>query len=907
MDMEKQMARTTAASKAQARWQRILWLVIPAVVGLILSGFAQSGSCPLGLAAVSAASGAGNALAVTIGVFLGSLRQGGVLPILTVCIFLVRAALTLWLTEEQWRTPASHSQTPHQTPSATTHEGNATDSLVGSLSGSKPGSKPGFMRGSKSGFTLGFMPGRLRHSRTKGWIRTDAHTNANTTPNASIGEAQPGVQQLRHATTHAAIDSVSAFCTFADQRLFQEQPSLRMALSALAAFLAGAVGLYAGHFQPSRPISLWEMLFSALLTPVCTYLLYAAHDRHMRTSSFHDPGILFTLALLCRCLSGSTLPLVGVNVGEALALAAALLTGSSFGVSRGALVGLSCGLFLTPTQVPAYAIAGAITGALSGAGVVLLGRGYSRALGLLAGSVAAVVWCVYSGGLTGLTGLAPEILVVSAILLPFFAYDSLVLPAHLCGVLPDTRRSEQAAIAEVALRGREKKLSTLGENLGALGEMLRGVSEKLIRPGKGEMQALAEDCLGVYCDRCPQRCAQKDTALWQEMLTRFAKGLTEDGGVCGQDVPPVLASRCVVMGRVLDEINATAAKRIGERRREDRLRVAAEDYIHMGKLLAESAKLEAETSVVDTETTAHLARLLCCHDFAAGSVTVYGKRYKRIFVHDIDLTGTRMGGEEIAALFGKAVGLPLSPPTFSLDGALLSMELHTRHSARCLCGSFGLSAASLRQTRAGVCEPDADTADGHCGDTVSAFVGDGKQYMLLSDGMGTGRMAALTSGMAATFLEQTLTAGATLETALQMLNSVLRASLAECATTIDLCEIDLVTMEACFVKSGAAPSFVLRGGSLYRLQSKTVPIGILRALDAERIRFTLEPGDTIVMLSDGIARSFEECPWLLDLLTTNEDLPQGHVQEAAETIVREAANHGAIDDCTAGVIFVTQA
>lgn len=883
MDMEKQMART-AASKVQARWQRILWLAIPAVVGLIFSGFAQSaqsGGYPLGLAAVSAASGAGNALAVTIGMFLGSLRQGGVLPILTVCIFLVRAALTLWLTEEQWRTPASNSQAPHKTPSATTHDDNATDTLPGNPSGATPGLKSG----------------RLRHSRTKGWIRTGAHTNAHTTPDASTG-----VQQLHHATTHAAIDSLSAFCTFADQRLFQEQPSLRMALSALAAFLAGAVGLYAG-----RPTSLWAMLFSALLTPICTYLLYAAHDRHMRTSSFHDPGILFTLALLCRCLSGCTLPLVGVNVGEALALAAALLTGSSFGVSRGALVGLSCGLFLTPTQVPAYAIAGAITGALSGAGVSLLGRGYSRALGLLAGSVAAMAWCVYSGGLTGMTGLAPELLVVSAILLPFFAYDSLVLPAHLCGVLPDTRRSEQAAIAEVALRGREKKLSTLGENLGALGEMLRGVSEKLIRPGKGEMQALAEDCFGVYCDRCPQRCAQKDAALWQEMLTRFAKGLTEDGGVCGQDVPPVLASRCVVMGRVLDEINATAAKRIGERRSGDRLRVAAEDYIHMGKLLAESAKLEAESSVVDTETTAHLARLLYCHDFAAGSVTVYGKRYKRIFVHDIDLSGTRMGGEEIAALFGKAVGLPLSPPTFSLDGALLSMELHTRHSARCLCGSFGLSAASLQQTRAGVCDADADTADGHCGDTVSAFVGDGKQYMLLSDGMGTGRMAALTSGMAATFLEQTLTAGATLETALQMLNSVLRASLAECATTIDLCEIDLVTMEACFVKSGAAPSFVLRGGSLYRLQSKTVPIGILRALDAERIRFTLEPGDTIVMLSDGIARSFEECPWLLDLLTTNEDLPRGHVQEAAETIVREAANHGAIDDCTAGVIFVTQA
>lgn len=868
--MDKHM--TKAETKRQPQWRHLAWLFALALVGLVLSGAKTIfGNAPFGVATVAAASGAGTALAVTIGACIGSFHHGGILPILIPAVFLLRAALTLWLTEDLWRASAGEN--------------------------------------------------KLRHSRSRGWIwrkTTDPHMSHSDTAR-TLPPSDPHIQRVPNpgnkdpvsgSTFHSSAKTIvfgdlSSLLHFANDKLFHEPISLRMAVSALAAFLAGAWGLVAGSFQP---IDLWGMLFSTLLSPVCTYLLYAAHDRRMRTSSLRETGILSVLSLFCRSLSGVTLPLVGFDLGEGAALAAAVLVGSSFGVSRGALVGLAGGLFLTPDRLPAFLIAGAVTGALSGSWNVVLGRGYCRALGLLAGSVAAVAWCLYSGGLGTLAGLAPEILMVSAVLLPFFAYDSCRLPDHLCGVLPDTRRSEQTALAEAALRGREKKLSDLGTGLRSLGEMLTGVSEKLVLPGKREMQELAEGCFAVYCDRCAERhrCREEEYPQWQEMLTRFAQALTEDGGVCGRDVPASYASRCMVMGRVLDEINATAARRMSERRSGDRLRVSAEDYTHMGQLLHESAKLEEETSQVDKALTAQLTKMLSIGDFAAGSVTAYGTRYKRIFVHDIDLSSTRMGGEEIMALFGKVVGMPLSPPTFSLDGELLSMELHTRHCAHCTCGRCSLSAEELRQTIPSQYPEggEDDAIDLRSGDTIRAFVGDGRQYMLLSDGMGTGRMAALTSGMAATFLTQMLTAGATLETTLKMLNSVLRASCDECATTMDLCEIDLVTMEVCFVKSGAAPSFVLRDGSLFRLQSKTVPIGILRALDAERIRFTVQPGDVIVMLSDGIARSFEECPWLLDLLTTNEDLRCGNVQSAAETIVREAARHGAIDDITAGVMLV---
>ena len=114
----------------------------------------------------------------------------------------------------------------------------------------------------------------------------------------------------------------------------------------------------------------------------------------------------------------------------------------------------------------------------------------------------------------------------------------------------------------------------------------------------------------------------------------------------------------------------------------------------------------------------------------------------------------------------------------------------------------------------------------------------------------------------------------------------------------------MTTGEARFVKSGAAPSFVLRDGSIFRLQSKTVPIGILRALDAESIRFDVQQGDTVVMVSDGAAKSFDEEPWLLDLLTSDEEILTGDEKRAAMTVVSEAAVRGSKDDISCGVFRV---
>ena len=121
--------------------------------------------------------------------------------------------------------------------------------------------------------------------------------------------------------------------------------------------------------------------------------------------------------------------------------------------------------------------------------------------------------------------------------------------------------------------------------------------------------------------------------------------------------------------------------------------------------------------------------------------------------------------------------------------------------------------------------------------------------------MGSGPDAAFTSGICARFLEKMLSSGNRCETSLKMLNGFLRnkgtSSARECSATVDLMELDRLTGSVAFYKSGAAPTYILREGSLFKLRSKTVPLGIIKELDAKKISFDTGDGDVIIMVSDG--------------------------------------------------------
>ena len=143
------------------------------------------------------------------------------------------------------------------------------------------------------------------------------------------------------------------------------------------------------------------------------------------------------------------------------------------------------------------------------------------------------------------------------------------------------------------------------------------------------------------------------------------------------------------------------------------------------------------------------------------------------------------------------------------------------------------------------------------------------------------------------------------ETVLHLLNISLRQRRAECSATVDLFMLDLCGGEVTFIKSGAAPSFVKREGSIFRLRSKTAPLGLLSTIDTEKLRVEVRPSDFVIMLSDGICQSDEDSAWLIELLAAPYS---GPLKEYAEYILAEAKKHsGARDDMTVVVLKVKEA
>lgn len=130
-----------------------------------------------------------------------------------------------------------------------------------------------------------------------------------------------------------------------------------------------------------------------------------------------------------------------------------------------------------------------------------------------------------------------------------------------------------------------------------------------------------------------------------------------------------------------------------------------------------------------------------------------------------------------------------------------------------------------------------------------------RQFIVLSDGMGTGKSARLDSMFTVNLVSRLLTGGASASTAAALINSVLRVkSWEESFATLDIADIDLSTGALSVLKCGAALSYLIRKGSVTVLDAKTFPLGILSGATPETVSIKLERDDILLICSDGISR-----------------------------------------------------
>ena len=195
-----------------------------------------------------------------------------------------------------------------------------------------------------------------------------------------------------------------------------------------------------------------------------------------------------------------------------------------------------------------------------------------------------------------------------------------------------------------------------------------------------------------------------------------------------------------------------------------------------------------------------------------------------------------------------------------------------------------------------------NTGEEECGDTAVSFENcSDKLCVLISDGMGRGREAALTSSICSMFIQKMIGGGGRAETVIKMLSGFIRTKSGECSATVDLAEIDLLSGRCEFYKCGASASFVKRGGRVVKLSANTVPLGILSGGDVGKVSFDSQDGDVIFMLSDGVLPDGDETEWFLELLASGYDSDH---RLMAEKIIDGARRRGSDDDISVAIIKI---
>ncbi len=151
------------------------------------------------------------------------------------------------------------------------------------------------------------------------------------------------------------------------------------------------------------------------------------------------------------------------------------------------------------------------------------------------------------------------------------------------------------------------------------------------------------------------------------------------------------------------------------------------------------------------------------------------------------------------------------------------------------------------------------TKDGESvsGDTVLYFESDNNLfYVILADGMGSGKEAQKESMMTAGLLKEFILAGVDIGIAIDMINSSLSLKTQpELFSTVDILEINLLNGEGNLYKVGGAQSYIKCKGQLETILSKTLPIGIIDDIKINHIRRELRPEDMVVLVSDGVSEA----------------------------------------------------
>ena len=652
-----------------------------------------------------------------------------------------------------------------------------------------------------------------------------------------------GIGKVYAAVCALALLSRSCLCIYFDTKergtytlpLYNEWAVWRVIVSCVASF---AVGIYNLIYYSFTYYSLLGSVLFMIVCPVGTYIFSVAFDRSAG-EELREAARLFECAVLVWSLSGVTL--FSLNAGKIAAFC--LIASESDGKRKGAsaLMGLVCGLPFGLSECAVYSLGGAVCATL-----MML----SDFLGKLGAFTFILMSEGYIGGYSALLGSLPSLTVALCSVLLWQRYD---ISRRICSFSLYSLAKRSQKEKEAQTEPTEASISEISRAFSSLSATLRSLSRRYERACLLDTSGICERALERVCASCPERigCREKNASTFADAQANLTTSLSRPGKLTERALPPYIRENCSRKGALISEINRATSQAVERCFRRSGTGRLSSDYASMAKILDAHLCRTQARSEYDRELSSRLLSLSRRKLYGISGISVYGTRHKRIYAHGINLASHTVSAAELQKEFEAICGCALTSPVYTIEGTDIEFEMHTAPRFEVESAIAGLPKENEEQS-------------GDSGRTFSN--NEGYFYGVLCDGMGSGEQAAYTSGICAEYLLSMLSCSNPKELTLEMLNSVLRDQNTENSSTVDIFEFDSYSGEGCFLKSGAAPSYVCRGKNVYKVSAKTIPIGITERIGAEKIKFKLRAGDVVLMLSDGLVEDEEEGRLIVETL-----------------------------------------
>ena len=489
-------------------------------------------------------------------------------------------------------------------------------------------------------------------------------------------------------------------------------------------------------------------------------------------------------------------------------------------------------------------------------GAALSAAGSPLAFGLMgpaAGCLAAAVFApgetagcaalFFAGALTGVLaaptlGQAAQLTACAGIACVGF----FLLPRRLREAFPGTAAPAAVEGSRPVLAGAGARLVRVADTLEEVADIVNQVCEKL--PKKGESYNWVVDHVAEeLCRSCANRevCWVAGYSTTMDGFYQLKPVLERQGRAAVEQLPGQFC-RCV---HPVELCGATSrAYALYRSRREARVQAGAmraaltEQYGAMADALARIADELNQGLSTDEGKSQRVAGWFASWGLepleCAVQLDLAGRMQVTVTVSRTAFTAAEQ--REIAAETGHICRRALGAPEIVHRRTLTTLTLREQP---VYAPRFALAGRAAR--------------DGVSGDAANQFCDAfGCAHMLLCDGMGTGRPAAVDGNLAARLTGQLVRAGFGGEAAARLVNVALSLkSEEESGATLDLLTVDLYTGKGTIFKAGAAPGFVVRQGKAGVLDGPSLPVGILDKVVSRRQPVTLTEGDLAVLLSDG--------------------------------------------------------